>query len=101
MAKLTIRTLQKESGIRGSLGYIRDAWSLPMMILMGEDYEGNRLQFSDDLEETIEHMGKICVIQEILTLALIRMQARILRKWETDVLDDVWMWASEQIKIHP
>ena len=37
MAKLTTRALQKESGIRGSFGYIRDAWSLPMMILMGED----------------------------------------------------------------
>ena len=46
MAKLTLRTLQKESGIRGSLGYIRDAWSLPMMILMGEDYEGSRLQIT-------------------------------------------------------
>lgn len=99
--KLTIRALQRESGIRGSYSHVRDAWSLPMMILMGDDYNESRPQFSDDLEEVIADMAKVCIFQEILTLTLIRMQARILKKWETDILDDVWMWASEQIKIQP
>ena len=100
-AKLTVRTLQKESGMRGVYKDIRDAWSLPMIILMGTDYDGSRPQFSDDLQEVIFDMAKICIVQERLTLALIRMQARILQRWETDVLDDVWSWAAEQIKINP
>lgn len=103
VAKISARTLQRECGVPGkhSKRGILEAWSLPLRIIMGDDYEGERLQLPQDPEKATVEIARICMTQERLTLALIRMQSRTLQKWETDVLDDVWAWASEEIKIHP
>ncbi len=101
--KMSIRTLQRESGLNGKENRIRieNAWSIPMRILMKDDYKGVEFKLPRDPEGMTVEAAEICMTQERLTLALIRMQSRILKNWETDVLEDVWTWASEDIKIHP
>ena len=74
---------------------------MPMKILMQEEYDRDIPAYSEDIEELIVEMAGTCIVQERLTLALIRMQARISGRWETDILEEVWDWTSERIKIHP
>ena len=101
--KMSIRRLQQESGLSGKDNRVRveNAWSIPMRILMKDDYKGVEFRLPQDPEEMTVEAAEICMTQERLTLALIRMQSRILKDWETDVLEDAWTWAAEDIKIHP
>jgi hypothetical protein len=100
---LKIGTLQREAGLLGRAHRreVDRAWSLPMKILMQEDYGRSIPAYPEDIEELIIEMAGTCIIQERLTLALIRMHARMSGRWETDILEEVWDWASERIKIHP
>lgn len=100
---LKIGTLQREAGLLGRAHRreVDRAWSMPMKILMQEEYDRGIPAYPEDIEELIVEMAGTCIVQERLTLALIRMQARISGRWETDILEEVWDWASERIKIHP
>jgi hypothetical protein len=68
---------------------------------MEEDYDWTMPEWPEDTDKLVIEMVITCSIQELLILALIRMQARMSGAWETDILGEVWSWATERFKIHP
>jgi hypothetical protein len=96
-------TLRREAGLppRAHKREFDRAWSFPIKLLMEEDYDWTMPEWPEDTDKLVIEMVITCSIQELLILALIRMQARMSGAWETDILGEVWSWATERFKIHP
>ncbi|MFG3010169.1 hypothetical protein ACGFZB_06875 [Streptomyces cinerochromogenes] len=71
------------------------AWGIPARIILEEDYPKKVPAIGEDLEK----LAGVCIVQDALTLAAIRVTSRITGIWETEVLEETWNHVTE-IKIH-
>lgn len=71
------------------------AWGVPAKIILQEDYKKRVPPIGDDVGKLIE----VCMVQDALTLAAIRLTSRLTGIWENQVLEEVWSYVTE-IKIH-
>ena len=76
--------------------YFKTAWGVPATLILHEDYKRDYPPIGGDEEM----LFGVCLVQDVLTLATIRLHSRITGVWESEILEEVWSYVTE-IKIHP
>ncbi|MEU5981022.1 hypothetical protein [Streptomyces sp. NPDC047434] len=75
--------------------YFKTAWGGPASLIMKEDYTAEVPPIGDD----VDRLFGMCVVQDALALAAIRVTSRITGVWECDLLEEAWSYVT-RIKIH-
>lgn len=92
-----ISRLKFETGISNLAWrkYFKQAWGIPAKLILQDDYEAEVPLVGEDLER----IYSISMVQDALTVGVIRVISRLTGVWEADVLEEVWSHVTE-IKIH-
>jgi hypothetical protein len=93
-----LRRLKFETGVADFAWrkYFKTAWGGPASLIFKEDYKKEVPPIGGDIDMLIG----VCLVQDALTLATIRVHSRITGLWENEILEEVWSYVTE-IKIHP
>jgi hypothetical protein len=75
--------------------HFKTAWGGAASLILKDEYTKDIPPIGDDLD----YMYGVCLLQDALTLATIRITSRITEIWETEILEDVWSYVT-RIKIH-
>lgn len=93
-----LRRLKFETAVADSAWrkYFKTAWGVPASLIFHEDYKKEYPPIGGDADM----LFGVCLVQDALTMATIRLHSRITGLWENEILEEVWSHVTD-IKIHP